>query len=223
MNKLQKKINYQFKDIALLKQALTHRSVGRTNNERLEFLGDSILGAVVSCELYKRFPHIAEGKLSRFKSYVVRGQTLALIAAEIELSNLLILGPGELKSGGHNRKSIQADAVEAILGAIFLEAGFETVNVVILDLFKEYLDSINPNDALKDFKTQLQERLQKFGQSLPEYELTKTTGKNHNALFTLKCFLPDQAVQVEQEAKSIKRAEQMCAEILLEKLKNHES
>jgi ribonuclease-3 len=134
MNELQKKINYQFKDIALLRQALTHRSMGKGNNERLEFLGDSVLGVVVSRELYQRFPSIAEGKLSRFKSYVVRGQTLALIAAKLELSNLLILGSGELKSGGHNRKSIQSDAVEAILGAIFLEADFDTVNTVILDL-----------------------------------------------------------------------------------------
>ncbi|AYQ56655.1 Ribonuclease III (EC [Bathymodiolus thermophilus thioautotrophic gill symbiont] len=219
MDKLQKKINYQFKDVDLLKQALTHRSVGKSNNERLEFLGDSILGVVVARELYKRFPHIAEGRLSRFKSYVVRGQTLGLVALDIKLSSLLILGSGELKSGGHNRKSIQADAVEAILGAIFLEAGFDAVNTVILDLFKKYINEINPNDTLKDFKTQLQERLQKFKQTLPQYELIKTTGKDHNALFTVRCLLQDQAIQVEQEAKSIKRAEQMCAEILLDKLK----
>ncbi|SFV89410.1 Ribonuclease III [hydrothermal vent metagenome] len=219
MEKLQKKINYQFKDIGLLTQALTHRSMGSVNNERLEFLGDSILGVVVARELYQRFSHIGEGKLSRFKSYVVRGQTLALIAAQLKLSDLLILGPGELKSGGHNRKSIQADAVEAILGAIFLESGFEVVNAVILDLFKEYLDDINPDDALKDFKTQLQERLQKFGETLPKYELTKTTGKDHNALFTVTCLLQAQKIQVEKEAKSIKRAEQMCAESLLKKLK----
>ncbi|CAB9540539.1 Ribonuclease III (EC 3.1.26.3) [uncultured Gammaproteobacteria bacterium] len=219
MDKLQKKINYQFKDINLLKQALTHRSVGKNNNERLEFLGDSILGLVVAHELYKRFPHIAEGRLSRFKSHVVKGQTLGLIALDIELSSLLILGSGELKSGGHNRKSIQADAVEAILGAIFLEAGFDVVSIVILDLFKKYIDDIDPSDTLKDFKTQLQERLQKFGHTLPQYELIKTTGKNHNALFTIGCLLKDQAIQVDQEAKSIKRAEQMCAEILLDKLK----
>ncbi|CAC9636582.1 ribonuclease III [bacterium endosymbiont of Bathymodiolus sp. 5 South] len=223
MNELQKKINYQFKDIALLRQALTHRSMGKGNNERLEFLGDSVLGVVVSRELYKRFPSIAEGKLSRFKSYVVRGQTLSLIATKLELSNLLILGSGELKSGGHNRKSIQSDAVEAILGAIFLEADFDIVNRVILDLFKEYIESINPNDTLKDFKTQLQERLQKFGQTLPQYDLIKTVGKDHNAKFTINCFLKDQSIQVQQEAKSIKRAEQMCAEVLLEKLKEQKA
>ncbi len=220
MDKLQKRINYKFKDIALLKQALTHRSIGKNNNERLEFLGDSILGVVISYELYKRFPSIAEGKLSRFKSYVVRGQTLSLIAANLELSDLLILGSGELKSGGHNRKSIQSDAVESILGAIFLEAGFDTVNTVILDLFKEYIDAINQNDTLKDFKTQLQERLQKFKQVLPQYELIKTTGKDHNARFTVNCFLKNQSIQIQQEAESIKRAEQMCAEVLLDKLNN---
>ncbi len=218
MEKLQKKINYQFQNIDLLKQALTHRSVGKNNNERLEFLGDSILGVVVARELYQRFPHIGEGKLSRFKSYVVRGQTLGLIAADIKLSDLLILGPGELKSGGHNRKSIQADAVEAILGAVFLESGFEAVNTLILTLFKKYLDEINPNDTLKDFKTKLQEHLQKFKQTLPQYTLIKTMGKDHNALFIVRCLLQDQKIQVEQEAKSIKRAEQMCAETLLKKL-----
>jgi ribonuclease-3 len=220
MNGLQKKINYQFKDITLLKKALMHRSIGKSNNERLEFLGDSVLGVVVSRELYKRFPSIAEGKLSRFKSYIVRGQTLSLIAAKLELSSLLILGSGELKNGGYNRKSIQSDAVEAILGAIFLEAGFDTVSMVILDLFKEYIDGINPNDTLKDFKTQLQERLQKCEQTLPYYEVIKTMGKDHNAKFTVNCFLKDQSIQVQQEAKSIKRAEQMCAETLLDKLNN---
>jgi ribonuclease-3 len=219
MDKLQKKINYQFKDIDLLKQALTHRSVSKNNNERLEFLGDSILGLVIASEMYQRFPHIAEGKLSRFKSYIVRGQTLGLVAANIKLSDLLILGSGELRNGGHNRKSIQADAVEAIFGAIFLESGFSVVNTVILDLFKEYLDEINSNDTLKDFKTQLQERLQKFGQTLPQYTLIQTKGKDHNSLFTVRCLLQEQSIQVEQEAKSIKRAEQMCANILLNKLK----
>ncbi|WXU00837.1 MAG: Ribonuclease 3 [Catillopecten margaritatus gill symbiont] len=218
MDKLQKQINYKFKNSGLLKQALTHRSVGKNNNERLEFLGDSILGAVVARELYQRFPDIGEGKLSRFKSYVVRGQTLGLIASKLNLSNLLILGPGELKSGGHNRKSIQADAVEAILGAILLESNFETVNTVILDLFKEYLDEINPSDTLKDFKTKLQEHLQKFRQTLPKYTLIQTIGKDHNAIFTVRCLLQDQKIQVEQDAKSIKRAEQMCAEALLKRL-----
>ena len=218
MDKLQQKINYQFKDIALLKLALTHRSMGKNNNERLEFLGDSILGVVISRELYKRFDHVDEGKLSRLRSHLVRGQTLAQLAGELELSDILILGPGELKSGGFRRESIQADAVEAIFGAVLLDSGFETINTVILDLYCDLLDGINPNDSLKDPKTQLQEYLQKRGNVLPRYELVKTVGKDHNAVFTVNCSLQDQAMQVEQAAKSIKRAEQLCAQILLDKL-----
>jgi ribonuclease-3 len=220
MDKLQQKINYQFKDIALLKLALTHRSMGKNNNERLEFLGDSILGLVISRELYKRFDHVDEGKLSRLRSHLVRGQTLAQLARELELSDILILGPGELKSGGFRRESIQADAVEAIFGSVLLDSGFETVNRVILDLYHDLLDGINPNDSLKDPKTQLQEYLQKRSNILPKYELVKTVGKDHNAVFTVNCSLQDQAMQVEQAAKSIKRAEQLCAQILLDKLTN---
>lgn len=218
MDKLQQKINYQFKDVALLKLALTHRSMGKNNNERLEFLGDSILGLVISRELYKRFSQVDEGKLSRLRSHLVRGQTLAKIAAELKLSDILILGSGELKSGGYRRESIQADAVEAIFGAVLLDSDFDTVNTVILDLYQNLLDDINPNDSLKDPKTQLQEYLQKRGHTLPAYELVKTVGKDHNAVFTVNCSLQDQAIQVEQSAKSIKRAEQSCAQILLEKL-----
>ena len=218
MDKLQQKINYQFKDVALLKLALTHRSMGKNNNERLEFLGDSILGLVISRELYKRFSHVDEGKLSRLRSHLVRGQTLAQLAADLELSDILILGSGELKSGGFRRESIQADAVEAIFGAILLDADLETANSVILDLYKNLLDDINPNDSLKDPKTQLQEYLQKRGNTLPTYELVKTVGKDHNAVFTVNCSLQDQSIQVEQSAKSIKRAEQSCAQILLDKL-----
>ena len=218
MDKLQQKINYQFKDAALLKLALTHRSIGKNNNERLEFLGDSILGVVISRELYKRFDHVDEGKLSRLRSHLVRGQTLAQLAGELELSEVLILGSGELKSGGFRRESIQTDAVEAIFGAVFLDSDFETINRVILDLYRDLLDGINPNDSLKDPKTQLQEYLQKRGNALPKYELVKTVGKDHNAVFTVNCSLQDQAMQIEQSAKSIKRAEQLCAQILLDKL-----
>ena len=145
---------------------------------------------------------------------------MAQLARELELSDILILGPGELKSGGFRRESIQADAVEAIFGAVLLDSGFETINTVILDLYCDLLDGINPNDSLKDPKTQLQEYLQKRGNILPKYELVKTVGKDHNAVFTVNCSLQDQAIQVEQAAKSIKRAEQLCAQILLDKLTN---
>ncbi|HIB97872.1 MAG TPA: ribonuclease III [Candidatus Thioglobus sp.] len=221
MEKLQKKLNYKFKDVSLLKLALTHRSVGKKNNERLEFLGDSILGLVISRELYKRFTQVEEGKLSRLRSRLVRGQTLAQFGLALQLSDVLILGSGELKSGGYRRESIQADAVEAIFGAILLDSDFETINKVILDLFKDLLDNIDPNDSLKDPKTLLQEYLQKRNNALPKYELIKTVGKDHNAVFTVNCFLADQKIQIDQDAKSIKRAEQSCAKLLLEKLKEN--
>ncbi len=218
MEKLQKNIDYKFKDISLLKQALTHRSVGKQNNERLEFLGDSVLGSIISRELYQRFPSIDEGQLSRLRSHLVRGQTLAQLAKEIKLSGQLILGQGELKSGGFRRESIQADAFEAILGAIFLDSDYLTVNRVILRLYKELLDQANPSDSHKDFKTQLQEALQKISSDLPQYDLIETSGKDHNAVFCVRCTLSNENMQVEKSAKSIKRAEQACAETLLEKL-----
>ncbi|SVD15373.1 uncharacterized protein METZ01_LOCUS368227, partial [marine metagenome] len=148
MEKLQKNIDYKFNNIDLLKQALTHRSVGKQNNERLEFLGDSVLGSTISLELYQRFPLIDEGQLSRLRSDLVRGQMLAKLAKAIQLSEQLILGQGELKSGGFRRESIQADAFEAVLGAIFLDSDYSTVNRVILKLYKELLDEANPETSL---------------------------------------------------------------------------
>ena len=218
MEKLQKNIGYKFNNINLLKQALTHRSVSKQNNERLEFLGDSVLGSIISQELYQRFPLIDEGQLSRLRSHLVRGQTLAKLATTIQLSEQLILGQGELKSGGFRRESIQADAFEAILGAILLDSDYLTVNRVTLKLYEELLDQTNPAASLKDFKTQLQEILQKRGSDLPQYDLIKTSGKDHDAIFIVRCSLNNENIQVEKSAKSIKRAEQACAETLLEKL-----
>jgi len=218
MERLQKNIDYSFNNIDLLRQALTHRSVGKQNNERLEFLGDSVLGSIISRELYQRFPSIDEGQLSRLRSHMVRGQTLAKLAKQINLSEQLILGQGELKSGGFRRESIQADAFEAVLGAIFLDSDYLTVNKVILKLYKELLDEANPDDSHKDFKTQLQEALQKRGSDLPQYDLIKTSGKDHNAVFYVRCSLTNENIKVEKSSKSIKRAEQACAEVILEKL-----
>jgi len=218
MDKLQKNISYQFNNIDLLKQALTHRSVSKHNNERLEFLGDSILGCVISRELYQRFPLIDEGQLSRLRSSLVKGQTLAKLAKIIHLSETLVLGQGELKSGGFRRESIQADAFEAILGAIFLDSDFLTVSKIILKLYEDLLNDTSPEDSLKDFKTQLQELLQKKGLSLPQYEVIKTKGQDHNAIFYVRCIISEYDLKVEKEAKSIKRAEQACAESLLESL-----
>jgi len=218
MDKLQKKISYQFNNIDLLKQALTHRSVSKNNNERLEFLGDSILGCVISRELYQRFPLIDEGQLSRLRSSLVKGQTLAKIAKTIDLSETLVLGQGELKSGGFRRESIQADAFEAVLGAIFLDSDYLTVSSVVLKLYDDLLNDVSPEDSLKDFKTQLQELLQKKGHSLPQYELMKTKGQDHDAIFYVRCIVSEYNIEVERKSKSIKRAEQACAESLLERL-----
>mgnify|MGYP000321305250 FL=1 len=218
MDKLQKNISYQFNNVELLKQALTHRSVSKKNNERLEFLGDSILGCIISRELYQRFPLIDEGQLSRLRSHLVRGQTLAKLAKTINLSETLVLGQGELKSGGFRRESIQADAFEAILGAIFLDSDYLTVSGVVLKLYEDLLNDASPEDSLKDFKTQLQELLQKKGYSLPQYKLIKTKGQDHDAIFYVRCIVSEYDLEVEREAKSIKRAEQACAEFLLERL-----
>ena len=218
MDKLQKNISYQFNNVELLKQALTHRSVSKKNNERLEFLGDSILGCIISRELYQRFPLIDEGQLSRLRSHLVRGQTLAKLAKTINLSETLVLGQGELKSGGFRRESIQADAFEAILGAIFLDSDYLTVSGVVLKIYEGLLNDASPEDSLKDFKTQLQELLQKKGYSLPQYELIKTKGQDHDAIFYVRCIVSEYDLEVEREAKSIKRAEQACAESLLERL-----
>ena len=215
MEKLQKNIDYHFSDVALLKQALTHRSANKNNNERLEFLGDSILGCVISQELYHRFPLVDEGQLSRLRSSLVRGQTLAKLAKTLNLSETLLLGQGELKSGGFRRESIQADAFEAILGAIFLDSDYLTVSAVILKLYDELLNDASPDDSLKDFKTKLQELLQKKGHSLPLYELIKTKGQDHNAVFYVSCHIKEFNLSVEENAKSIKRAEQACAESIL--------
>ena len=218
MDKLQKNISYQFNNIDLLKQAMTHRSVSKNNNERLEFLGDSILGCIISHELYQRFPLIDEGQLSRLRSHLVRKQTLAKLAKTIKLSETLVLGQGELKSGGFRRESIQADAFEAVLGAIFLDSDYLTASRVVLKLYEDLLNDASPEDSLKDYKTQPQELLQKKGCSLPQYELIKTKGQDHEAIFYVRCTISEYDLRVEKNAKSIKRAEQACADSLLEKL-----
>ena len=220
MEKLQKNFSYEFNDIGLLKQALTHRSVSKNNNERLEFLGDSVLGCVISEELYIRYPLIDEGQLSRLRSHLVRGQTLANLAKTLNISESLTLGQGELKSGGFRRESIPADAFEAILGAIFLDSDYLIVKRIILELFDDLLNQAKPEDSLKDFKTQLQELLQKKGYSLPSYELIQTKGKDHNAIFYVSCTVTELNLKSEKNAKSIKRAEQACAQSILEEILN---
>ena len=219
MKKLQKNISYQFSDIELLTKALTHRSVSKQNNERLEFLGDSVLGSIISEELYSRHSNIDEGQLSRLRSHLVRGNTLANLAKKLDISENLRLGQGELKSGGFRRESILADTFEAILGAIFLDSDYLTVKKVVLNLFSDLLNEVKSEESLKDFKTQLQEMLQKKGYDLPKYELLQTKGKDHNAVFYVSCHVEALKIKVEKNAKSIKRAEQACAQSILEEIK----
>jgi len=219
MDKLQKNLSYEFNDIDLLRRALTHRSVSKNNNERLEFLGDSVLGCIISEELYSRHTSIDEGQLSRLRSHLVRGNTLANLAKKLSISENLILGQGELKSGGFRRESILADTFEAILGAIFLDSDYLTVKRVTMLLFSNLLNEAKAEDSLKDFKTQLQELLQKKGHSLPLYELLETKGKDHNAIFYVSCHVEELKITVEKNAKSIKRAEQACAQSILEEIK----
>ena len=219
MEKLQKNISYQFSDIELLNKALTHRSVSKQNNERLEFLGDSVLGSIISEELYSRHSNIDEGQLSRLRSHLVRGNTLANLAKKLDISENLRLGQGELKSGGFRRESILADTFEAILGAVFLDSDYLTVKKVVLNLFSDLLNEVKSEESLKDFKTQLQEMLQKKGYDLPKYELLQTKGKDHNAVFYVSCHVQALKIKVEKNAKSIKRAEQACAQSILEEIK----
>ena len=214
MKKLQKNIDYHFKNIELLKQALTHRSL-KNNNERLEFLGDSLLSSIISHELYQRFPRVDEGELTRLRARLVRGQTLAKQAQILNLADVLILGKNELKSGTFNRDSVQADAFEAILGSIFLDSDYLTVKRVTLKLYKELLNNLGEDDLLKDFKSQLQEFLQKKGYSLPIYKLTEKKGEGVDAIFYLSCNIKEYNLTVEKNAKSIKKAEHACAESIL--------
>ncbi|SVD04863.1 uncharacterized protein METZ01_LOCUS357717, partial [marine metagenome] len=170
-----KHFGYRFAATSLLVQAVTHRSAGSSNNERLEFLGDSVLGSVVSEQLYRAQPHADEGSLSRIRASLVKRSMLAEIAAEIELGNLVRLGPGELKSGGHHKQSILADALEAVLGAIFLDGGHQSAKIAILNIYGSRLENFPDGDTLKDFKTLLQEKLQGQGLPPPEYVVTSVS------------------------------------------------
>lgn len=173
--------------MSLFELALTHRSCGKKNNERLEFLGDSILNFVIADDLFARFPKAKEGELSRLRARMVKGVTLSEVARELGLGDYLRLGSGELKSGGYRRDSILADAVEAIIGAIYLDTDMETARGFILSWFKERLDKLDLNESMKDSKTRLQEFLQSRRLALPEYELMNVEGEAHEQTFYIDC------------------------------------
>lgn len=217
-NLLSYKLQYTFNDATLLENALTHRSVSQKNNERLEFLGDSILNFVIASELYDQYPELSEGDLSRLRAMLVNKDFLASLAVHLELGQHLILGVGELKSGGHRRNSILADAVEAILGAIYLDAGFQDCSHVIKTLFYDALRDISNVEHLKDPKTRLQELLQAQKQVLPEYELVQASGKPHNQTFRVICRVDGIDGHYEGTGKSLRKAEQEAAEKMLARL-----
>ena len=212
-NKLLTFLKYEFKSHQLLEQALTHRSADIINNERFEYLGDAILSFIIAEALFERFPQAKEGKLSRLRASLVKGVTLAEIGRELRLSEVLILGPGELKCGGFRRESILADTVEAILGAVYLDGGIEQVKNLILRLYDERLASIDIDEAIKDPKTRLQELLQSRKQPLPLYSVNEVkTSEQESPLFEASCQVGLLNKVVMAKGSSHRKAEQKSAE-----------
>lgn len=213
---LEKKLGYTFNDQAMLVRALTHRSAGARHNERLEFLGDSLLSMVIADALFHRFPKVNEGDMSRMRATLVREKTLAELAREFDLGEYLILGPGELKSGGFRRESILADAVEAIIGAVYLDANIEQVQTMMLGWYEDRLNGIQPGIEQKDPKTRLQELLQGKRKPLPTYTVEQVIGEAHNQKFTVHCQIEGMAQPVIGIGTSRRKAEQSAAEHALE-------
>lgn len=218
LERLYRHLGYHFIKPAYLKQALTHCSAGSENYERFEFLGDSILSFVIANELFNRFPLQSEGHLSRLRSFLVKGEMLAEIAAEISLGDFLFLGQGELKSGGFRRASTLADSLEAIFAAVFLDNGIESAKQVILKLFRSRLEDPHLNDCLKDAKTQLQEYLQSEKYPLPEYTLTKVEGDEHDQIFYVTCTVAGLKELSQGQGSNRRKAEQLAAKSLLAQL-----
>ncbi len=212
INVLLKKLEYSFNNIELLNEALTHRSYAAINNERLEFLGDGILNFVIADELFKQYPDVQEGDLSRLRANLVNKESLAVIANQLKLGDVIRLGSGELKSGGFRRPSILADAVESILGAVYCDGGFEPCRELIVRLYTNRLASPTDLQSLKDPKTQLQELLQSRGLALPDYQVTNITGQAHAQVFHVRCSIKQIDIDVNGEGKSRRKAEQIAAE-----------
>jgi len=213
-------LQISFNDAILLQQALTHRSASSRNNERLEYLGDAILSFVIAEDLFIRFPDAKEGKLSRMRASLVKGVTLAEIARELNLGEVLILGQGELKSGGYRRESILADTVEAIFGALYLDSGLDAVKTLILRLYQERLQAINVNQIVKDAKTQLQELLQSRQYSLPVYSVKEVKSANNQTIFEASCHIEILDKIIVAQGTSHRKAEQKAAERVLTMIEN---
>ena len=216
--KLARKLGLQFRQPTLITRALTHRSANADNNERLEFLGDSVLGFVIAERLYEKFTGADEGILSRLRATLVNQTSLANIARKLNLGDYLILGSGELKSGGYRRDSILSDAMEAMIGALLIDQGMDACRVWILSLFAEQIDGLSLRDWKKDPKTRLQETMQARGLELPTYKLRSVVGHPHEQSFVVECCVSLTPETCEGQGTSRKRAEQDSAEKMLAKL-----
>ena len=215
---LEKSLHYRFYDKGLLTRALTHRSANGRNNERLEFLGDAVLDFVISEALFVLRPDASEGDLSRLRASLVKDTSLAGIAPELGLGEHLILGSGERKSGGFRRRSILADALEAIFGAVYLDAGFDAAKALIENVFARRLEELPDAEELRDPKTRLQEWLQARGLSLPVYDLVEVTGKSHAQTFAVTCTVTELSQTSDGKATSRRKAEQEAARHMLQLL-----
>lgn len=222
LDQLQLKLNYKFQNTSLLKQALVHRSVSRSHNERLEFLGDGCLNFVIAYALYERYPEAKEGELSNIRAHLVKEGTLHKLAKNLDLQKYLVISYGERKNDGAKRAGILADTVEAIIAAVFIDGGFQNAQQVVLTLYKDEFLTINESsfkrvtESVKDPKSRLQEYLQANNQSIPEYEIVAIQGQDHAQVFRVACHA--QSFQTIAEGTSKKRAEQNAAQLMLEKL-----
>ena len=213
-----KGLGYQFKTPALLLQALTHRSFSGNNNERLEFLGDGVLNFIVAHQLYLRFPKLPEGDLSRLRAQLVKESSLAEIASSLNLGDALKLGEGELKSAGWRRPSILADALEAIIGAVYIDGGFLETELLVLKLYAEKLENINPKSIDKDAKSQLQEYLQGKKIELPDYNVLAIDGEAHAQTFRMQCVIKKLNITSVGEGSSRRIAEQQAAQLAMNQI-----
>lgn len=218
--RLQRVLGYRFRDGGMLQRALTHRSYSHDNNERLEFLGDALLNFVIGEAMFLQQAKAAEGDLSRLRATLVREETLAHVARRIDLGESVLLGSGELKSGGFRRDSILADALEAVLGAVYLDSGFDAARELCLRLFEPELQNLPDPGSLKDAKTRLQEHLQAASRPLPEYSVLSEEGPPHRRLFQVRCRLPDDGAEALADGASRKIAEQRAAEHMLQNLES---
>lgn len=218
-DELSQKLDYDFKQVDLLKVALTHRSRGGDNNERLEFLGDAVVNFVVAEILYHRFPTASEGDLSRWRATLVNRDALAQLAAQFDLGRYLLLGQGEMRSGGAERPSILSCAMEAIIGAVYLDSGYNVARTCIERWYQSQLQALSSASSHKDAKTLLQEYLQSKRVSLPVYSVDSIEGEAHQQRFTVSCSVEDMSLKTVGTGTSRRRAEQEAAQAMLDELK----